>query len=167
MKIQITGLSEGVHEYRFTQAAAALDLGEQFHGDVTVDARVEKTGTQLSLRATVSVGGKFICDRCTTEYQASLTPSYRMFYVWDENEVGQVDPAEVHILPQGESILDLADDVRQTILLAVPLKLLCREDCKGLCPYCGIDLNVATCTCALGTEDSRWDALRQLRRGSN
>jgi uncharacterized protein len=167
MKIQITGLSEGVHEFRFSQTASALDLGERFHGDVAVEARLEKTGTQLSLRAAVSVEAMFICDRCTAEFRTKLTPSYRMYYVWDETEAGQIDPAEVHLLPQGESILDLSDDVRQTILLAVPLKLLCREECRGLCPHCGTDLNVGTCSCFPVTEDSRWDTLRQLRQGSN
>ena len=47
-----------------------------------------------------------------------------------------------------EVVIDLSEDARQTILLAVPLKLLCREDCQGLCPGCGVDLNREACRCA-------------------
>jgi uncharacterized protein len=47
--------------------------------------------------------------------------------------------------------------------MAVPMKPLCREDCRGLCPTCGEDLNVTACGCAAEAADPRWEALRLLR----
>jgi uncharacterized protein len=52
--------------------------------------------------------------------------------------------------------------LREQVLLAVPLKVICRQDCKGLCPQCGKNLNTESCSCAEPT-DERWSALKELR----
>jgi uncharacterized protein len=64
-------------------------------------------------------------------------------------------------------MIDLADDVRQTVVLAVPLKLLCKEECKGLCPRCGADLNKELCICPPEALDARWETLRRFREENN
>jgi len=63
---------------------------------------------------------------------------------------------------EGESLL-LEDVLREQVLLAVPLKATCRQDCKGLCPQCGANLNLTQCSCAEPAEDPRWSGLRDLR----
>ena len=63
---------------------------------------------------------------------------------------------------QGEGVL-LEDVLREQVLLAAPLKAICREDCRGLCPHCGRNLNLEQCTCAEPIEDPRWEALKGLR----
>ena len=60
---------------------------------------------------------------------------------------------------------DLLDTDRwgqDTLVLAMPLKVLCREDCAGLCPQCGTDLNVEACACAAREPDERWAKLQDL-----
>jgi uncharacterized protein len=163
MRIQVAGLSEGVHTYRFTSRASDLNLGPGFPGDVRVEATVEKIGTQIHLRATAETTGMFACDRCVTPFSLHLHPSYRMHYIQDQEESGRYDPAEVQVLSPGHPVIDIAEDVRETLLLAVPLKLLCREDCAGLCPHCAANLNEGPCTCTAEPADTRWDALRRLR----
>jgi len=66
------------------------------------------------------------------------------------------------ISPQVES-LEIGERVRQLILLALPLKPLCRPDCRGLCPLCGQDLNEGECGCKREAPDSRWEKLKALR----
>ena len=63
---------------------------------------------------------------------------------------------------EGEG-LPLDEVVREQVLLAVPLKVTCREDCKGLCPHCGTNLNEGQCSCTIAMEDPRWTALREIR----
>jgi uncharacterized protein len=63
---------------------------------------------------------------------------------------------------EGDGLL-LEDVLREQVLLAVPLKAICREDCKGLCPHCGKNLNLAQCSCEEPVEDLRWSGLRELR----
>jgi len=64
---------------------------------------------------------------------------------------------------QGEGLL-LEDVLREQVLLATPVRALCREDCKGLCPLCGRNLNVEQCHCEQHVSDPRWDALNEIRK---
>jgi uncharacterized protein len=56
--------------------------------------------------------------------------------------------------------LDLSDQVWESLLMLLPSKLLCREDCAGLCPHCGTDLNISSCSCAPREGDPRLEFLR-------
>jgi uncharacterized protein len=60
--------------------------------------------------------------------------------------------------------LNLLPMVRENILIAVPLWFLCRSDCAGLCPECGTDLNIGSCSCRPPATDDRWSALEELKR---
>jgi uncharacterized protein len=87
-----------------------------------------------------------------------------MYYVTEESPDRQIDPAELQIMPPGFSVIDLHDDVRQTVLLSIPLKVLCSEDCKGLCPHCGANWNLGSCNCEENAVDPRWEQLAKLKR---
>jgi uncharacterized protein len=163
MKIQVGGLSEGVHDYQFEVPATDLALGEHFPGNVLIAATVEKTGTQLALKARIQTSGSFECDRCLSHFETPLSSLYQMYFVAEGGDSSDLDPAEVQVIPAGASFIDLADDVRQSTLLSVPLKLLCSEECLGLCPGCGTSLNVQPCRCTDKLTDSRWEKLQQLR----
>ena len=67
--------------------------------------------------------------------------------------------------PPGMEVCDISDEIRTEITLALPMNLLCREDCRGLCPECGADLNFEKCSC--GPKSSQgsgvWDALDGLK----
>ena len=71
------------------------------------------------------------------------------------------DPAAWVIEPQAVE-LDLRPTIREELILSAPAYLLCREDCRGLCPGCGQDLNRGSCTCP-SSRDPRWAALEALR----
>jgi uncharacterized protein len=86
-----------------------------------------------------------------------------MYYLIEKGAHAGIDPSEVQILPPGETVVDITDDVRQTVLLGIPQKLVCREDCLGLCPSCGANRNTAPCTCADAAVDPRWERLKGMR----
>ncbi len=163
MKIQIAGLSEGIHEYHFEPTREDLNLEGRFAGTVTVDATLDKAGTQMVFRARIQTSLKVECDRCVTPFSIDLAPSYTMYYVWNESEKGRFDPSEIQVIPAGLPVIDITEDVRQVVQLAVPLKLVCRDDCKGLCPRCGKNLNDGPCSCKDTEMDPRWDRLREMR----
>lgn len=163
MKIQLGGLSEGTHNLRFALPAAEAGLDARFQDEVAVLAEVQKRGQEHLLRATVAVTGAFVCDRCLEEVRLPLSTSYVMYYVIEEGAHAGVDPSEVQVLPPGETVVDITDDVRQTVLLGIPQKLLCREDCLGLCPRCGANRNTSPCTCAADAVDPRWERLKGMR----
>ncbi|MDH4069744.1 MAG: DUF177 domain-containing protein [Ignavibacteria bacterium] len=163
MKIQLGSLSEGVHEYDFKATAEDLDLEDSFPGGASVQVVLEKTGNQIALEGSIRAEGRFLCDRCAGEFSLPLEDSYRMYYVTEGGGFEGIDPSELQMIPSASGSVDITDDVRQTLLLAVPFKLLCTDQCKGLCPHCGKNLNDETCSCTGSGDDTRWEALKALR----
>jgi len=79
-------------------------------------------------------------------------------------EDGQTDDPEAYLIPRRAAELDLGDAVREELILAVPEYVLCREDCRGMCPRCGVDLNAGPCDCTPvpGPGGSVFEVLRRL-----
>ena len=107
------------------------------------------------------------CARCLDPVQNKLAEQFDLLYrplgvdaTRDEVAISQAD-TEIGYY-QGEGLL-LEDVLREQVLLAVPFKVLCREDCRGLCPHCGKNLNEEQCSCTTAMEDPRWTALREIR----
>lgn len=167
MKIQVLGLSEGLHDYAFDMPSADLGLSEEFSGNANVRVSLDRTPTEILLSAELSATVNLECDRCTSPFQTTLQPEYRMVYVWDGEDTSLLDPSEMQVISPGLSVIDITDDVRQTLLLALPFKRVCGEQCKGLCPHCGKNLNDGPCGCREAADDSRWDKLRKLRISRN
>ena len=163
MKIQVGGLSEGVHPYSFTATPAELGVEADFAEDIAVEATLEKSNGEFLLRATVATNANWQCDRCVAQYRNPIAAGYQMYYIWEGGDGARFDPAEVQVIPPGSNMIDIGEDVRQTLLLSVPLKRVCREDCKGLCPHCGKNLNEGTCGCTVTLPDGRWDKLKDLQ----
>jgi len=164
MRIQVGGLSEGVHPFRFRISPSEVGLPPEFTEEIGVEGTVEKTNSQFLLSAEITASADLLCDRCLTPMKTSLAPHYRMWYVLEGASTTRIDPAELQVIPAGLAVIELDEDVRQTILLSVPLKHVCREDCRGLCPRCGKNLNEGTCGCTDITPDSRWQGLSALHK---
>jgi uncharacterized protein len=70
--------------------------------------------------------------------------------------------ADLIIIKDGEHLVDISEVMRQAVMLAIPLKPLCKEECRGLCPSCGVNLNEESCDCKNEEPDDRWEGLRNL-----
>jgi uncharacterized protein len=112
-----------------------------------VDVNLEKTSNQLYLKAAIQAAGTFQCDRCVEEFDKGLNTSYTMFYVYDDLDATTYEESQVQVLSPDTTHLDLTKDIREMVMLAVPMKLLCRENCQGLCSRCGRNWNYGQCTC--------------------
>jgi uncharacterized protein len=136
------------------------ELVEEHHGKhkVIKDVRVRgQLATTLELP----------CARCLEPVQQDVNREFELLYRPRGADAGRdelsVTDAEAEIgYYQGEGVL-LEDVLREQVLLAVPLKVICREDCKGLCPHCGKNLNQEQCSCSVPAEDPRWAALKDIR----
>lgn len=100
------------------------------------------------------------CRRCLTDVSVSVAEDVQLLFV-EEGTEGDDDP-DVFVIDARAHELDMRPALREQWLLAVPAFVQCRDDCKGLCPTCGADLNAGACDCA-PTTDSRWDTLRNVR----
>ena len=100
------------------------------------------------------------CRRCLGP--AGLDVDEELHLLFAEEGVPEADEPDVYPLPARANTLDLRPAIREHWVLAAPAFALCREDCKGLCPRCGADLNAGACSCEPAV-DPRWNDLRSLR----
>jgi uncharacterized protein len=103
------------------------------------------------------------CTRCLGEATAHVTDDAHIIFAEPGSEDVTEDP-DVYLLDERSDELDLRPALREQWLLIVPAYALCREDCKGLCPSCGAELNLGPHECTSNSADPRWDALRKLQR---
>lgn len=163
MKISISNLSEGVHAFLFSAEPSHLSLGVNFTKGVSVNVTVDKTSREVFLRVQVAASGKFTCDRCIDEFDRQVIAAHQMIFVYGEQDKTRFPQHEVQVLGFGTPFIDISEDVRQFIMLAVPRKLLCKDDCSGLCPRCGTNWNHGTCTCGDDEADPRWMVLKKFK----
>jgi len=121
----------------------------------------------IRLRGHLSTGLELQCARCLEPVRQAIKRDFELLYRPLGADAGHeelsVTDAEAEIgYYQGEGLL-LEDVLREQVLLALPLKVTCRPDCKGLCPQCGKNLNQETCSCKNQVEDPRWAALKEVR----
>ena len=166
MKIKISSLSDGVHNYYFDESIEELGLEEPFYGNCKVDVELSKLHNQIVLKASITLNTNFDCDRCNKNFDDVITSSYQMVYLFGTEPV---DSGSINItyLPIAADKIELESDVRDFALLAVPMKKLCKDDCKGLCSNCGKDLNEGDCECEHNSIDPRWLPLTELKNKIN
>ncbi|MBI5475286.1 MAG: DUF177 domain-containing protein [Ignavibacteriales bacterium] len=160
--IRISGLSNGIHNYNLVANPNLLELNEQFQETVNVQTELDKSTHQIYLKAKIETAGIFQCDRCLENFRKSISLVHRICYVYSENEGKSFPPEELQIISPDTVSIDLSEDIRQALTVSVPLKLLCSEECKGLCRQCGTNLNNLICRCEPETTDPRWQGLRDL-----
>ena len=124
-------------------------------GSVHAEGRVENHAGYLVLNGEAVLSGVFRCARCCKEFEQDLR--FPMEYKLAESLVGDDEEEEFLLLSDG--MLDIAETVREQLLTEMPIRFLCRSNCKGLCPKCGCDLNVERCSCDTKEIDPRWAAL--------
>lgn len=167
MKINISNLSEGKHSYELEGTLEELKLESPFSGVVRAKIELEKSLQQLHAVILAQCEAHFECDRCVKEFNRRIEKEFHAIYVWDEKDAAEEENDDYHVLAAGANMIDVADEVREYLLLAVPAKVLCQDECKGLCPKCGINWNDAACDCEQNEIDDRWNELKKLKTSEN
>jgi uncharacterized protein len=162
MIIKISNLRDGEHEFVSENKVEELDLDKPFYGKYKSSFTLNKLHDQLILSVTSSFKVKYECDRCGKSFNSSLKSDYKMVYLMNEAAT-ETDSINVSYLSRIADKIDTKNDIREFALLSVPMKKLCKEDCKGLCPKCGSDLNKEKCRCITEEIDPRWKPLMDLK----
>ncbi|HEY7932101.1 MAG TPA: DUF177 domain-containing protein [Acidimicrobiales bacterium] len=123
---------------------------------VEVDVRLESFSGGLRAKGRVAAPWHGVCRRCSTPVLGRSSVSV------NERFVDQRGPGDDEAYLIENDLVDLAPLAHDAIFLDLPLAPLCREDCRGLCPQCGVDLNDSTCDCAAPI-DPRWATLDGLQ----
>ena len=123
---------------------------------------------EIRVQGHLSVEIESDCDRCLETARVPLETDFDLFYRPEPESARpgyevEIDEGESQIgFYEGEG-LDLADILREHILLSLPMQRVCSDACKGICPVCGQNRNLVACGCAVKPADDRWAALRNLK----
>ena len=128
-----------------------------FHAPVAINGKIVSRAGIVESQLSCKVSYVGVCDRCLKETVKSYTVNIgRVIVVSLENEEND----DIAVVPDMQ--LDLEDFCYADIVMSLPTKLLCKDDCRGLCPDCGCDLNSGECNCSKKEVDPRLSALAEL-----
>jgi uncharacterized protein len=151
-------------------------------GDVDLETKVRQAstlhtkGTAQLLNASLGeirvvgdlhVDVEGICDRCTEAAAYSIENHFDLVYMptsyANSSSEDEIEEAAIEVGYYDGNGLELNDVLREVVLLALPMRLICSDDCKGICAVCGQNRNQTECGCRLETADDRWNQLKMLR----
>jgi uncharacterized protein len=155
----------------------ALDLGTDAlqrtalhttgQADLVEEIEGQRRIPDIRLRGKLAAAIELPCARCVEPVQYDVKSDFDLLYrpinADAHPDEAAISEAETEIgFYQGDGI-QLEDVIKEQVLLALPPKMLCREDCKGLCPQCGKNLNQGSCRCETKLSDPRWAALESIK----
>lgn len=170
--LDLAGLDEGRSIIDFAVTAEALDLEDayfRFPSPFEVDLEVNRSLHSISVKARVGFVLQGECCRCVGSTEKRMTTEFDFLIqhkqaTLDELEaMGEDD--DVFLVDPGKHELDLTARVREAAALELPMRVYCRDDCRGLCPQCGQNLNDKDCQCVEARVDPRWESLAKLNVG--
>jgi len=128
---------------------APVDLGRsllRFVEPVEFVGQATNTGRRVVIRGSAKTRAMAVCDRCLEGFAMDLTtPIDESYYRVDEAPAHPDDDERTY----GEDdMIDISSDIEQAFVLTLPIRIVCRDDCRGLCPGCGGNLNTGECSCA-------------------
>jgi len=178
MEFKVSELEREPVEFDLELAPGAVDFGEEAEqtGNLATSGRAEVIHEHRGPREIVpdirlkgQYRGRFSvpCARCVEPVEIALAAEFDLIFRplgadADAPERSITAPETEIGYYQRDSLL-LEDVLREQVLLSLPVRTLCKPDCKGLCPRCGVNRNIQDCSCDAGPSDPRWEALAGLR----
>ncbi len=169
MEIQLDTITAATTELTVTAPPEELDLRldlATLGSDVVYNLTARRIEDEVFLDGTLTFTMNLTCARCVEEfrtpYQLPLHLVIQLVSDEDYARAEDADSEEFVVFPESRKTFPLDQQVRDLIALELPMKPLCRVDCRGLCPQCGANLNESVCGCRANSADPRWDGLRKL-----
>ena len=147
--------------------ADILPSGSRVHVTCTVKQDVDLA----RIEGVVLVSAVLECSRCLAQFAVDIEGEFIVVVrrlkqgevePWTMSENDEDESDGLVIIRHDEDTVDITEYVRDTMLLSLPVKPLCDDTCRGLCPVCGTNRNETVCGCSIETADSRWSELNDL-----
>ena len=166
MIIHRTELQHLAEERVFQESLADIGILDLGPGDTTVMLSLVAShqGEDYLLHGRVTTDLQLACDRCLEPVRHSISGSFRALLTQEGRPGQNADEDSVLVTPATHPEVDLGGVTAEVVHLEAPVKALCREDCRGLCPTCGVDWNQESCLCAGDEPDERWVALHTIKQ---
>ena len=152
----------------YAELAALQDEGVcKFLGSLSTSLEISREYDHIRVEGRVSTSVKLTCSRCLVEFDLPIDSQFTVYYTKSSGEPldEEVELAEHDLISlsyDGEEI-DFTHGICEQVVMDIPYKPLCREECKGLCPSCGADLNAIECACKSGEINLKFSALKDFK----
>ena len=139
-------------------------------GPLKWTAAAERAGNEIRIAGSLNTNVELPCSRCLEASRIAISKPFDLFFrerdkaMFDEDEEIELNEKETRTAFFTGTQVVITDILREQILLALPMKALCRVDCKGLCPHCGINLNSGSCNCSNDDFSPHMDTLLEVKR---
>ena len=170
MRIELENLEGGKGEFAHVYQPEELnpvDERIQVAEPAAVTGKVRLSGNEVFVNGHVETRAQVECDRCLKTVELPVSADFSLEYItgaeYESCPAAELTEAEMSVSVFDGKAIDVDEVVKEQILLAVPTRMLCREDCKGICPECGMDRNTGECNCVTNDIDPRWAALKDLK----
>jgi len=162
MKINIANINDGLSQLEMSEPSRDFALLDHGHlkGSIQVKMVIDKRQEDLNLKATVVTSSELVCDRCLKTFDKELNSCFELYF---SSKLSDSEEDNTRHLNLNNPVINLLEDVHSSLVLSLPIKLLCEENCRGLCPTCGVNLNEQKCDCRKDQNDSRWETLKNLQ----
>ena len=154
---------------RFEAEAFAPDEDFRVVAPVGLEAEIRKDAQKVRLVGRLTAELEAECGRCLEPFRIPIDAPLDLLFLPESEQVKadvkdlEVQDADTAVSFYKDDVLDVGAMIREQFYLALPMKPLCKQDCKGLCPTCGINRNRETCQCEATWVDPRMEPLRRLR----
>ena len=134
------------------------------------EAAAERAGEEIRITGNLDLTLEVSCSRCLEPARVHVHKPFDLYFrerdeeMFDEDEEVGLDERDTSTAFFTGTKLAIVDILREQILLALPMKVLCAVDCKGLCPKCGINLNAGSCRCPVEDLSAHMDSLLEIKR---
>lgn len=164
----IHSLKEGENRFHFYLEPQDLAISNNAVNEkIECDFILKRDGLKVYLQGVISFTLQLECARCFERfvlYKKEELSAYFVkrepFFKSEKESLSQTDTLTEYY---ENDTINLAPVFLDTIILSIPIKPLCKEDCKGLCPICGANLNIEQCGCKKKSIDPRWEQLKKLK----
>ena len=177
--IHLDQLIDKEHRLEFEEKPEAFPvLTDMIHSNACVFLNPIKTRLRAyRIGDIVEVEGYFetevrlACSRCLTEFETSIASHFTLTYMQENpdrqnklpDEDVELKPDEIGLIPFSGDEINLMEGIQEQVVIAFPLKPLCRDKCKGLCPKCGAILNQSDCGCDTSAFNTSFSVLKNLK----
>jgi uncharacterized protein len=172
MRIELANLEHGKRDFAHVYQPAevgSLDERVSVVEPVSVTGNVRIAGAEVFVNGHIETRAQVECDRCLQQVETPVKADFELQYIggneYASSEAAELTEDDMSVSVFDGKAIDVDEIVKEQILLAVPTRMLCRPDCKGLCPDCGVDKNTTRCACGADEVDPRWAALKNLSSG--
>lgn len=170
MRIELDKLEGQSARFAHTYEPEELVLDDEYARLVEpprISGRVNRSGHDVRLRGQITARAEVECDRCLRQVTVPIETTFDVAYVpaadYVEGEAAELQEEDLGVSVYEDEAIDIDELVREQVLLTIPARALCVEDCKGLCPVCGVNRNEAACECEAAETDPRWGALKDIK----